>query len=59
VHPRSDPYADGYEDPLGDPYAELYAYIADEFRTLRRLTRSEADRDVFKAKAVQYERKPW
>ncbi|SEN29299.1 hypothetical protein SAMN05216267_1003242 [Actinacidiphila rubida] len=59
AHPRSAPYADGYEDPLGDPYAELYAYIADEFRTLRRLTRAETDRDVFKARAEQYERKPW
>ena len=59
AHPRSDPYAGDYEDPLGDPYAELYAYIADEFRTLRRLTRSETDRDVFKAEAVRYERKPW
>lgn len=59
THPRADPYADSYEDPLGDPYAELYSYIADEFRTLRRLTRAEPDRDVFKAKATLYERKPW
>lgn len=59
VHPRSDPYRDRYQDPLGDPYAELYPYIADEFRTLRGLTRIEADRDVLKARAAQYERKPW
>jgi hypothetical protein len=59
AHPPTDPLADAYQDPLGDPYAELYSYVADEFRTLRRLTRSESDRDVFKAKAAQYERKPW
>ncbi|WP_433889145.1 ATP-binding protein [Streptomyces sp. CA-111067] len=60
AHPRTDPHSGVYEDPLGDPYAELYYYIAEEFRTLRRLTRGgEADRDVFDHKVRQYERKPW
>lgn len=60
AHPHTDPCADAYEDPFGDPYAELYYYIAEEFRTLRRLTRGgERDRDVFDRKVRQYERKPW
>lgn len=59
-HPRTDPYAESYDDPLGDPYSELYPYIAEEFRTLRRLTRGgEQDRDVFHGKVRSYGRKPW
>lgn len=59
VHPPRDPLHDAYEDPLGDPYADLYSFIAEEFKALRGLTRVEADRDVFRARAAQYERKPW